>query len=551
MKLIRSYVLLGTFLTASVSVAQTDRPLVFNQTNGLTRMVSTNDVSEIIFNKDASVASFEIQELGTADYSVSALESLTFQDESNAMAFPSANDFSVGFDPSDMSAVRNLEEKVPTDELAADYNDFLENYETTKTVIITYNGNSATYTGVVSGIKITCDGAHVQVASAVGKVCYELRGATSNGSFKITSDKKFRLKLNGVSITNPTGAAINIQSGKAAYVMLASGTRNQLADGKEYSMVPGEDMKGTIFSEGQLLFSGSGSLSVRSLSAHGISSDDYIRFRSNCGDISIDAAKDGISPKDRFVMYGGNVTIKAGDDGIDVKQGYMSICGGKLDVTAVDNGLATLYSQNDTTYMEIKGGFVKVNTTGAKGHAICSTGKLTIDGGVIQSTVEGDASKAVNAYGKALIANSRITLMTGGSPVYDESETDYSSAAGIRSRSNLDITDSQIGVVSRGKGGKGINCDAAVTLQNSAVTVITEGDALESGSDKVKSRGVDAASLTVKEGTELNISSTHNAIRTTGTATIAGGETFAFSSAARSVNCTETKQTAGLLFKGN
>ena len=81
--------------------------------------------------------------------------------------------------------------------------------------------------------------------------------------------------------------------------------------------------------------------------------------------------------------------------------------------------------------------------------------------------------------------------------------------------------------------------------------MITEGDALENGSDKVKSRGVDAASLTVKEGTELNISSTHNAIRTTGTATIAGGETFAFSSAARSVNCTETKQTAGLLFKGN
>lgn len=538
-------------LVPALSMGQTDKPLVFNQTDGQFRKVSTNDVSEITFSEDASVASFGIKGQGTASYALSALESLTFQDHSQAVNFPTPEDYSVDLDFSDTPSYKNVAEVVQTDESADDYNDFLENYETTKTVTITFSGNSATYSGVVNGIKITCDGAHVQVSSAVGKVCYELKGTTTNGSFKIKSDKKFRLMLNGVSITNPKGAAINIQSGKAAYVMIPAGTRNQLADGKEYSYVAGEDMKGTIFSEGQLIFSGGGGLSVKSYSAHGISSDDYIRFRSGCGTISIDAAKDGISPKERFVMYGGKVSVNAADDGVDVKQGHVSIFGGELRVTAVDNGLAALYSQNDTTYMEIKGGYVEVNTAKAKGHGVCTTGNLTIDGGVIQSATLGDASKALNVYGKTLIKDSKLTLMACGSPVYDEAESDYSSAAGIRCRGNLDVVNSQIGVLSTGTGGKGINCDAAVSLKNSVLTVLTEGDVLESGSDKVKPRGIDAGSLIVEEGTALGIVASHNAIKTTGTVKINGGETFAFSIDSRSMNCAKTEQTAGLLFKGN
>ena len=60
----------------------------------------------------------------------------------------------------------------------------------------------------------------------------------------------------GVDLTNPTGPAVNIQSGKTVYFCIAKNTTNTFCDGAVYdapAVVNGieEDQKGTIFSEGQ------------------------------------------------------------------------------------------------------------------------------------------------------------------------------------------------------------------------------------------------------------------------------------------------------------
>ena len=51
--------------------------------------------------------------------------------------------------------------------------------------------------------------------SSASGVAYELTGSTTSGSFKIYSDKKFKVTLNGVSIT---------------FIILADGTENKLTD---------------------------------------------------------------------------------------------------------------------------------------------------------------------------------------------------------------------------------------------------------------------------------------------------------------------------------
>mgnify|MGYP000429392373 CR=1 FL=1 len=77
------------------------------------------------------------------------------------------------------------------------------------------------------------------------------------------------LRLRTYSLTNGSGAAINIQSGKRVFVELKAGTENNLTDASAYSTVDGEDEKACFFSEGQLIFSGTGALTVTGNYKHG------------------------------------------------------------------------------------------------------------------------------------------------------------------------------------------------------------------------------------------------------------------------------------------
>ena len=136
--------------------------------------------------------------------------------------------------------------------------DYVENYTTSNTIYITYNGSSASYEGNVSGVSIAISGADVTVTSTTAGVNYVLSGSSTEGSFKMASgddNKKFELTLAGLSLNNSDGPAINIQAGKRVYVVLKDGTTNHLSDGTSYASST-EDQKGTLFSEGQLLFSG-------------------------------------------------------------------------------------------------------------------------------------------------------------------------------------------------------------------------------------------------------------------------------------------------------
>ena len=83
------------------------------------------------------------------------------------------------------------------------YEDYVETFTPTATLQIAFNGNSATVVGEVDGVTVSTQGAHVTVNSTVKNVAYELSGSTTDGSFKIYSEKKFELILNGVSLTNP------------------------------------------------------------------------------------------------------------------------------------------------------------------------------------------------------------------------------------------------------------------------------------------------------------------------------------------------------------
>ncbi len=270
--------------------------------------------------------------------------------------------FDIVFDTS----VLNETEVIPTDESDESYDDYIEHSTFDAQVTIRYSDGQATVTNPVAGVTVARNGAHVTVTSTVKKVEYVLTGSASDGSFKVYSDNKFKVTLDGVNLTNPTGAAINIQSKKRVFVVCNAGTTNTLVDGTSYTKTEGEDMKGCFFSEGQLIFSGSGTLEVTGKYKHGVCSDDYVRFRAGTNIKIATSASNGVKANDGIFIGGGVLNIEVtGNAGKGLScDGDMLVSGGRTTIIISGGGV---YEDNDVS--------------GCAG--IKCDGVFTMDGGVL------------------------------------------------------------------------------------------------------------------------------------------------------------------------
>lgn len=242
-------------------------------------------------------------------------------------------------------------------------------------------------------------------------------------------------------------------------------------------------------------------------------SDDYVRMRS--GNITVNSVRDGINTNDRFIMYGGVVNVTAEQDGLDIGKGYIEIGGGKLTVSAVDEGITASYEGDDagkidpliTPYIDIKGGLIKVNTSGDKGHAVRAMSTLSMTGGVLQATAKGAGAKAVMSEGNMTLVGGKLTAITEGNALYEADVQELSSAAAIRSKGALTIENVTIGAKSTGTGGKGINNVGNVILKNSVVTVVASGATHQHNALDSRSRGVDTDGSLMLDGGSLQIRS--------------------------------------------
>ena len=305
----------------------------------------------------------------------------------------------IALDDSDLT---EPSETVPDDEDALDYGDYVENTAWATSVRINFDGETATVTGNPSSVVVTVDGAHVTVTSAAKRVRYIVSGATTNGSLKFYSEKKFQLQLDGVDITNPQGAAINNQCGKSFYLVLNEGTENTLCDGDEYTMVEDEDQKATLFSEGQILVSGKGTLNVYSTGKHCIASDDYILVRPGCHLYLNSTSGHGIKAKDYVHIKGGviNMEIAAnGSKGIN-SDSLVYITGGRT--TIINSG--TTRVETDSLGNSV--------STGAAG--VKADYSMTMTGGTLNVKCTGNDAKGLNVSQTFTFSGGELNVVCTG-----------------------------------------------------------------------------------------------------------------------------------------
>ena len=190
--------------------------------------------------------------------------------------------------------------------VSTDEEDLISRTNFDRTISITFNdGGAASVSGDANGIvKVNGNQVTADNTATSEKVKYELSGSTSNGFFKLYSNNKQAIVLNSVSITNPGGAAINNQGKKRCFVVVNG--NNSLADGNAYTLTPdGEDEKAAFFSEGQLIFSGDGTLTVSAKGKAGITSDDYLHFMASPTVKVTSSAGHAVRGKDAVIVSDG------------------------------------------------------------------------------------------------------------------------------------------------------------------------------------------------------------------------------------------------------
>lgn len=480
-----------------------------NNLDGTYLPLETKNTRDITFNETLKTVTLTMSEGERHIFNTAKVESISPKSDKQKVLEYDLNP-NVEFDNNDKVGFNEKVETIITDALVDESGDFVENYSVSYIIEISFSENNVTVSGDTNVITYTNNGAHLVINAAKGKTAYIVTGSSSNGSLKIYSEKKFQLMLSGLELTNPAGPAINIQTGKTVYFTLDEGTRNTLCDGTVYNApilssdgINYEDQKGTLFSEGQLIFDGTGRLDITSLGGHGICSDDYIRIRS--GNINIkSAAKDGFHTNDRLMLsrtaeYSPVVTINATNDGIDCGKGEVILDAGKLEIISGGEAIKAVYEDEepDPTIIPkvtVNGGYIEFTTTGNKSSGIKTNGEYIQNGGIIHGTVKGDGSKVINCDKNITFNSGKVTGISEGTVL-----NDTTSAGGVKCEGNITVNSGSIAMKCNGKGAKGINCKIA-TIKGGEMALISLADNFEGSDGTRKSVAVDADNLIITNG---------------------------------------------------
>ena len=277
-------------------------------------------------------------------------------------------------------------------------------------VSIVYADGSATLSGDVDKVSISQNGADVTLTSTTDKFLQlTLSGNCADGSLMVYSQKMYGIVLGGLQLTNPDGPAINNQCSKALYFTLADNTENVLTDGEVYAEAPlnaqgkSIDQKATLFSEGQIYFQGTGTLTVNGNAKNGIASDDYIVFEDGIISVSVsDTGSNGVKANDGLTISGGTLTIGVTADGAR---------GIRCDnYTTITGGNTTITTKGDCKLETTDEG--ELDASSAAG--IKCDSLFTMSGGTLTITSSGDGGKGINCSSNVEVSGGTLTITTTG-----------------------------------------------------------------------------------------------------------------------------------------
>ena len=230
---------------------------------------------------------------------------------------------------------------------------------------VALSGDSATASGR-SAAAVSVDGSTITITAGG---TYVVSGALTDGEIVVAADDAdVHLVLNGASITNADGPAIDVRDAGSAVLVLARGSDNALSDGAAYADTGEDAATAALFSSDTLTITGTGSLTVTGAHEDGVSSKNGLAITGS-PTITVNAADDGLRGKDWLLIDGGTLTVTAGGDGLksseddDETKGFVALGGAAVSVTAGDDGVAA------TTDVTVEGTDLTIAAGGGQANA--------------------------------------------------------------------------------------------------------------------------------------------------------------------------------------
>ncbi|MDE5794092.1 MAG: carbohydrate-binding domain-containing protein [Muribaculaceae bacterium] len=419
------------------------------------------------------------------------------------------------------------------------------------TVKVEYGNSSASVTiagNIAQYVDAEIEGGHVSIEQSkdvsdttCGEITYILSGECSDGEFTLEGSYKASIELDGLTLTNPNGAAIDIENGKRIAVRVKENTVNTLTDGAAGSQ------KAALYCKGHLEFKQKGTLNVIGNKGHAISAKEYIEIK-NAKINVISAKKDGISCNQYFLMESGDLQISGtGDDGIQVEYkddtdreaedtGSITIKGGTININVTADAAKALKADGDFIMTKgdltatVNGGGIwdsdKKKTKASS--CIGIDGNLNISGGTLNLTATNGGGKGISVDGNCQISGGTFNISTsGGMMAYvngsvnnnytgnaDRLSSDYkSSPKGIKVDGTIVIDDGDITIETKGNGGEGLESKKTLTINGGKINIRAYED------------GTNSSSHTYINGGEIEVTTgTGDAIDSNGNIYIAGGK---------------------------
>ncbi len=327
-------------------------------------------------------------------------------------------------------------------------------------------------TAIQLGETITIDGEGATASDQTVRITqagtYLISGTLEDGQIQVEvgNQEEVNLVLNETQISSTTGAPILITQSAKTTITLMEGTQNVIShqmvmnDGEEVS----KEEKAAIFSQDDLMITGTGSLTVDAKTYNGIVSQDDLVIED--GNFVIESANHGLKGKDSVVIEEGTFKMTTKGDAIqsdqeaDEEKGFITIRGGDFDLVAEQDGIQA------QTKLVIEGGTFKIETGG--GYEA---------GAVKETTSQPPFNRGASATAETATTPSAKGLKAGQELVIEGGSLTINSADdALHTNGSLWMNG---GEVTLSTGDDGLHADETVEVNGGTVDILTSYEGLE------------------------------------------------------------------------
>lgn len=327
-------------------------------------------------------------------------------------------------------------------------------------------------TAIQLGETITIDGEGATASDQTVRITqagtYLISGTLEDGQIQVEvgNQEEVNLVLNETQISSTTGAPILITQSAKTTITLMEGTQNVIShqmvmnDGEEVS----KEEKAAIFSQDDLMITGTGSLTVDAKTYNGVVSQDDLVIEG--GNFVIESANHGLKGKDSVVIEEGTFKMTTKGDAIqsdqeaDEEKGFITIRGGDFDLVAEQDGIQA------QTKLVIEGGTFKIETGG--GYEA---------GAVKETTSQPPFNRGASATAETATTPSAKGLKAGQELVIEGGSLTINSADdALHTNGSLWMNG---GEVTLSTGDDGLHADETVEVNGGTVDILTSYEGLE------------------------------------------------------------------------